>query len=212
MIIDDDETDGNAFRAEMAKSRVKPLKKRQEKVKLRPVPQNVNVTVRRRAATSDLSQDNDPQYYSGIEWLGPHDVAEYKKDGIQHEVFKNLKQGRYEIGADLDLHSYRVEEARTALFQFVKECVDHEIRYALIIHGKGWHGQRDSVDEEEEIKGKPRSRIKSYIVHWLKTMDSVLAFSSAQAKDGGTGSLYVLFRKSEKAKEKNCGLFHSEKD
>ena len=199
--------DSEGFSAEMAKTGVKPLAKRQEKVLLHSPRQNLNTPGLRQAAASDFPQQNDPHHYEGVEWLGPHDIVEYKQQGIQHAVFKSLKQGRYEIGADLDLHSYRVEEAKIVLFQFVKDCIEQDLRCAIVVHGKGWHGQSKG-DSLEEDKGKLSSRIKSYTVHWLKSMSVVQAFSSAQARDGGTGALYVLFKKSERAKQENRRHFY----
>jgi len=190
--------DDEAFGAEMLKSEVKPLARRQGKVLLRASPKDLNIAVRRQAAAADAPRENDPLHYDGIELLGPHDVVEYKQPGLQREVFKNLKQGRYDIGADLDLHNYRVEAAKKTLFQFVKDCMEQDVRCAIVVHGKGWHSS--------EGKGST-SRIKSHVVHWLKTMNTVQAFSSAQARDGGTGALYVLFKKSEKAKEENRRRF-----
>lgn len=189
--------DSDDFSAEMAKSGVKPLGKRQGKV---PVParaprRNPNTAVLREAATTELLQENNPLHYQGVEWLGPHDIVEFRRPGLQHEPFKNLKQGRYDVTAYLDLHSYRIEEAKAALFQFVRSCVAERVRCAIVVHGKGWHSSAQPADEGlGEARKKDVSRMKSHVVHWLKTMNEVQAFSSTQPKDGGTGAVYVLFK------------------
>ena len=53
----------------------------------------------------------------------------------------------------------------------------------LITHGKG------------ELRDKP-ALLKSCVNHWLKELDSVLAFHSAQPHHGGSGASYVMLRKS----------------
>jgi DNA-nicking Smr family endonuclease len=187
--------DGDNFSAEMAKNGVRPLVKRQGKVFARVPHQSMNSAVLRKAASTELSQDNNPLHYQGVEWLGPHDTVEFRRPGLQHEPFKSLKQGRYELGACLDLHSYRIEAAKVALFQFVHICIAEHVRCALVIHGKGWHTSVSSAEAQLfEDKTKRVSRIKSHVVHWLKSVNEVQAFSSAQPKDGGTGAVYVLFK------------------
>ncbi|MGY8862749.1 MAG: Smr/MutS family protein, partial [Pseudomonadales bacterium] len=48
------------------------------------------------------------------------------------------------------------------------------------------------------VQGAGQAIIKSHVNHWLQQLDAVLAFTSALPKDGGTGALYVLLKKSAK--------------
>lgn len=126
-----------------------------------------------------------------IELLKSHDVLSYKKDGIQHGVFKKLRLGHYQSEARLDLHKRTVEEARKEVYGFIKECMQYDLRTVIILHGKG-----DRNENNEAI-------IKTYINKWLPEFDEVLAFHSAQKQHGGTGAVYVLLRKSDKEKQLN---------
>lgn len=203
--------DADDFSAEMEKNGVLPLPKRQGKVATRVPVRDVNIVSRRQAATSDFLQDNDPQHYEAVEWLGPHDLVEYRRPGLQHESFKKLKQGRYDVSADLDLHGYRIDEAKTVLFQFIKNCQAQDVRCAIIVHGKGWHSiAAPAMDQYHEDSSKAVSRLKSYVVHWLKSAHEVQACSSAQPRDGGTGALYVLFKKSDKVRERGRYFYPDE--
>ncbi len=122
--------------------------------------------------------------------VAPAEVVEFKRDGIQDGVFTKLRQGRYPIEARLDLHRKTVKEARAEVLRFVGVARARDQRSVLISHGRG------------ERSPTP-ARIKSYVVHWLSQMDEVLAFVSAERRDGGAGSVYVLLRKSAKAREIN---------
>jgi len=126
-----------------------------------------------------------------IEMLKSHDVLSYKKDGIQHGVFKKLRLGYYQIEARLDLHKKTVEEARREVFSFIRECNHYGLRTVIILHGKG--------DRNESRKAV----IKTYLNKWLPELAEVLAFHSAQKHHGGTGAVYVLLRKSDKEKQLN---------
>lgn len=110
------------------------------------------------------------------------DVLFFARSGIQQKVQKKLRRGEFPIEEELDLHGYTVAEAKTALQDFLYECKRQHIRYIRIIHGKGYRS-------EQKIPV-----LKSHVAYWLPQLSQVLAFSSAQPKDGGTGALYVLLK------------------
>lgn len=132
-----------------------------------------------------------------IDMLKGHEVLSYKKDGVQHGVFKKLRLGQYAIEARLDLHKKTVEEARREVFQFVRDCMEYDLRTVMIVHGKGERNENgDAV-------------LKSYLNHWLPDFSQVLAFHSAQKRHGGTGAIYLLLRKSDTEKQLNRERFGS---
>lgn len=122
---------------------------------------------------------------------GPHDPLEFRRDGVQTQVFRKLKQGAYGIETRLDLHRLYVEQAREAVFDFIHDCIAHDVRTALITHGKG---------ERSETPAK----LKNCVAHWLKHLEPVQAYVSAQPQHGGVGAVYVMLRKSERAKLANA--------
>jgi DNA-nicking Smr family endonuclease len=175
------EYDENPFRDEFAD--VEPLQ--QDKVSLRK-QEMTNVTVEVRKAAAQFGKSKDLNYLTDapVEPVEPLEILEYKLDGVQKAVFKKLRQGKYAIEDHLDLHRHTVAEARTAVFQFLQSAIGHGYRTLLITHGKG-------------ERSNPPARLKSYVNHWLRQIPEVLAFHSAQKHHGGTGSVYVLLRKSE---------------
>jgi len=124
----------------------------------------------------------------------PWDELSWKRDGVQHGVFKNLRLGKYALESRLDLHRMTVETARREVLEFVSDCVASNIRCVLITHGKG------------ELREKP-ALLKSCVNHWLRQIDAVLAFHSAQRHHGGYGATYVLLRKSVEKREENREKF-----
>ncbi|PUA29066.1 MAG: DNA endonuclease SmrA [Cellvibrio sp. 79] len=166
---------------------VKPIKVEEKVVLASPQLDKTNSLTRRKAATAELEKDKN--FLSGeyIEPLEPLAVIEFKRDGVQNGVYRSLRMGKYQIDARLDLHNMTVDQARNALFQFIKDCMTHDIRCALITHGKG------------EGREQP-AQLKSCVAHWLPQLDEVLAFHSAQKQHGWVGATYVLLRKSDKKK------------
>lgn len=112
------------------------------------------------------------------------DVLDFSRSGLQHNILKKLRQGKNPIEHSLDLHGLTVQQARTELITFLNECESANIRHAIIVHGKGFGSN-----------GKPV--IKPMINRWLPQVKNVLAFHSAQPKDGGSGAVYVLLKKTK---------------
>lgn len=173
---------------------VKPLKA-QERVELdRQKDSGVDKLQRRQAATEKTKSDEKSEGISDpIDMVDPLDVLSYQRPGVQHGVFKNLRMGKYNIDARLDLHRMKMERARQAVVEFIKDCVANDVRSALITHGKG------------EGRDQP-ALLKSCVAHWLPQMDEVLAFHTAQKQHGSYGATYVLVRKSDKKKLENKEL------
>jgi len=177
---------------------VEPLK-REARVVLRgsEVARDTSLAARRQAAVQ--SEGEDPNTLSDTE-LAPLDawyVLEFKRPGIQNGVYRKLKQGRYEAEARLDLHRMSVKRARREVFEFIEESSAHGLRSIMLVHGKG----------ESAAQAKASGVLKACVNQWLRELDKVQAFHSAQPRHGGTGALYVLLKKSEGKKRENRERF-----
>ncbi|MEZ5573620.1 MAG: DNA endonuclease SmrA [Halioglobus sp.] len=152
---------------------------------------------RRRAATQSPALDSNPLTDTNIVALDAWYVLEFKRPGVQNGVFRKLKQGRYEILSRLDLHRMSAQTARREIFEFIEESYQLGLRSVAIIHGKG----------ESKAERERSSILKGCVNHWLRDLENVLAFHSAQPQHGGTGAVYVLLRKSEEKKRENREKF-----
>lgn len=153
--------------------------------------EKVDFSARKKAAVSIEEKDQNHLSVDYIEQVQPNDELSYKKEGVQDGVFKRLRQGKYIIEARLDLHRQTTEKAREQVYDFIKDCMNNDIRIGIIVHGKG-----------DRTPDKPAT-IKSYVNKWLKELDDVIAFHSAQRQHGGYGAVYVMLRKSPEAKLEN---------
>lgn len=120
-----------------------------------------------------------------------HELLEFCRPGIQHRVFHELRTGRIIPEASLDLHGYRVEEARKALPRFLDLAQSRGLRCLRIIHGKG----KGSAGQQPILKQR--------INQWLPQSPAVLAFCSAPRWDGGSGATYVLLARLPVDESKN---------
>jgi DNA-nicking Smr family endonuclease len=168
------------------------------------LPHSVSLTqLERRYAALGLkatpAQDPNPLTLGEVAQVEPRAVLEWKKDGVQHEVFHRLKNARYPIEGSLDLHGLSVKESRVAVFKFFRLAEAKRWRTILIAHGRG------------EQSATP-ARLKSYVAHWLSQVPEVIAFSSADRRHGGTGAVLVLLKKSAQAKEETRESYGQKSD
>ena len=66
---------------------------------------------------------------------------------------------------------------------FLGECKVQAVSCVLIIHGKGYGSKNKSPI------------IKNKLNQWLRNHSIVWGFCSAQPNNGGTGAVYVYFKK-----------------
>lgn len=194
--MNDDED--SLFSEEM--SGVIPLKREARvRVSARRGGRDSSLDHRRQAAVVDGSKDGNflTEDGIGVAPLDPWYVLEFKRSGVQNGVFRKLRQGRYEAEARLDLHRMTAAVARRELFEFIRDSYLLGIRSVIIIHGKG----------ESRAERERSSILKGCTDHWLRQLETVQAFHSAQPRHGGTGAVYVLLRKSEEKKRENREKF-----
>ena len=169
---------------------VKPLSGKGSAYLQRATVVTPGIEQRRKAAQSEQVNDiNELDPITVIKQVHPLSYLEYQRPGVQHGVYKNRRMGKYEIQSRLDLHRHSVDQAMGALKRFIGDCHHHSIRCALITHGKG------------EGRQEP-AKLKSCVNHWLRQLDQVLAFHSAQKQHGGLGATYVLIKKDKSAKQR----------
>ena len=85
------------------------------------------------------------------------------------------------------------KQARQEVFSFISEAGQLGLRTLLIVHGKG----------QSAAGSAPTAVLKGLVNHWLRELQTVQAFHSAQPLHGGTGAVYVLLRKSAEKKREN---------
>jgi len=114
----------------------------------------------------------------------PEQALFFARPGLQHRLLRQFKRGELRPGATLDLHGYTIAEAGVALADFLDDTRSAGLRCVCVIHGKG----------HRSTAGRPA--LKAQVNQWLRDAGYVLAFSSAQARDGGMGAVYVLLKRS----------------
>ena len=139
---------------------------------------------------SRLRDDRDVLAESVSDSIDPESLLDtdeslsYSAPGLGPDALRRLRRGDWSIQSQIDLHGHRVDEAREALGEFLRESVRRGLRCVRVVHGKGL----GSVGKVPVLKGKVRA--------WLRQRDEVIAFCQARGADGGAGAVMVLLRPS----------------
>lgn len=169
---------------------VTPIKHDKADIK-KPKPSARHNEYRRAAALTDTDRFDQGLSDELRTLVDSEEALVYCQSGIQLRVMRKLKVGNPPWQEGLDLHGYTVDQARDELGQFIHQAQRKGIRSVIVVHGKA-HNE----------DGSP-AILKSYVNDWLRKIPQVLAFISAQPKDGGTGAVYVLLKSnSEKSKSR----------
>lgn len=164
-------------------SDVKPITQSNKAVLNTKTPETLAQRLKREAMEAEIEKDDNGLSVEKVEPLDPHDFIEYKQDGVQHGVYKNLRLGKYHIDVSLNITHMKFDEARVSLYKTIKDCHERGIRTLLVQHGLG-------------LQSKPfPAFLKSYVNQWLRQIDMVIAFHTAQKQHGGLSSVYVLLKK-----------------
>jgi len=115
--------------------------------------------------------------------VGAEDELYWARDGVQEGQMRKLKAGQIGLEGSLDLHGMNIEKARELLWDFLAEATRLEVRCVRVTHGKA-----------ARTDGR-RPLLKSHVNTWLRQHPQVLGFTSALPRHGGTGSLYVMLRR-----------------
>lgn len=112
-------------------------------------------------------------------------VAEsFFQPGLSKKLQRSIRSGKQEIDAVIDLHGYRQHQALSELDQFLRQALQHRLKFLLIIHGKGFRSQSDAV-------------LRTLVQRWLLAQPMVLGFCPAQPRDGGYGASYAYLKSSD---------------
>ena len=110
-------------------------------------------------------------------------LAADRPAGLDRANAERLKRGKQRIEGRLDLHGMTQAEAHSALAGFIRRARADGKRCVLVITGRGAVGG---------------GILRMAVPRWLEEPEfrpHLLAIAAAQPRDGGTGALYVMLRR-----------------
>jgi DNA-nicking Smr family endonuclease len=126
------------------------------------------------------------------------DTPEYIEGTMYHvhpEVARRLHQGDFSIQAYINLHRFKVADAREAFDRFIKWAVTAGKTGVLIVHGRGLSSPSEPVLKQKVVEWLTRGPWRKWVV----------AYATARSCDGGAGATYVLLRRRAVSKKVKKG-------
>jgi len=126
-----------------------------------------------------------PTHKSGAPKRGLKPLVKGVSGDIDRRTMRALRRGQIRPEDRLDLHGMNQEEAHRTLVKFLQNAQANGKKCVIIITGRGKISQGGGILQNQTPK-------------WLNSpllRQSIIAFSAAQASDGGSGAIYVLLRK-----------------
>lgn len=169
-------------RALWAKAMVdaKPLKRRSRKVEEAPSPEKLKPETPKKK--QQAAQPAPPPLPPPPKT--PVDLAARQAAGLDKHTAERFRKGHREIEGRLDLHGMTQDAAWRRLVLTIERAHRDGKRALLVITGKGG--------------SSGGGILRASVPRWLSEAPLkplVLAHAPAQAKDGGSGALYVLLRR-----------------
>ena len=182
-------------------SSLKPFKGKVRARSYDPGPEIADGAARREAAPAIRARPSEPMVP-----LRPLPVPEPARSAepaplssFDRRSARQIASGKVEIDARLDLHGLRQDEARHRLVGFIRSCHGRGLRTVLVITGKGSSGP---VDPLARVMGEPQRGVLRRLVPQLldgpDLRPLVISFSTASARHGGDGALYVRLRRADR--------------
>lgn len=153
----------------------------------KPAKPDAATLLRRARAEGEAERDDIPlsDTVALQQGISPEASLAFKRPGVQDRQFDQLKAGKLPWRHAVDLHGCTLEQAREAVLQLLAEARREQINVVRIVHGKG------------HVNGQ--ALLKTAVNGWLRQLPDVLAFASADARNGGTGAVLVLLRRARDA-------------
>ena len=153
------------------------------------VPQGLRIRERRRPQHwSNNGRNNFSHRHHGRSFearpSASGDRLQFFRPGLQIGQLRKLKQKYFMPQRKIDITNVDLSEIDQVLEKFLKGCLSHGIRYAMLSHGEACDQYKD-----------PYPLLKNKINVWLRDYNEVLAFVSAKEEHGGTGSTYLILKK-----------------
>ena len=158
---------------------------------VKPIKKNLGLHFNKnynKQTSSQKSQTEEKDNIFEIE-IARNDIE--RKFIIDKNLLKNIKKGKIKINSTLDLHGFKVSEAKFMVYKFIKENYEINSRLLLIITGKG---KRLGVEDGWRGKGI----LKDLLPSWLKSIllsQYIIWYDTAPSQKGGSGAYLIYLKK-----------------
>ena len=108
-----------------------------------------------------------------------------------------INKKKFKSSRSIDLHGYTIAEANTKIKDCINKCYKDGIYKLVVVTGKGLH----STNEQNPYVSMDLSILKHSVPDFINNdhhlMKKIVEIREADIKDGGSGALYIYFKKNK---------------
>jgi len=95
----------------------------------------------------------------------------------------------------IDLHGFTLEQANSAIENFINDAFNQKVNKLVVVTGKGLH----SENEKDPYVSRDLSILKYSVPEFVKNnkdlMKNIVEIKEADIMDGGSGAFYIYLKK-----------------
>lgn len=148
------------------------------------------------SAKSVKIRPKNPEFIMKEEKIAAKTLESAGKD-VDSRNLERFRKGKMPIEGRIDLHGMNQDTAHRTLERFILSAYGAGKRCVLVITGKGDRERAGAEHATDWMAPRP-GILRERVPEWLRDVPLgplVLQTAQAQAKDGGSGALYVLLRR-----------------
>ena len=97
----------------------------------------------------------------------------------------------------IDLHGFTLEQANSAIENFINDAFNQKVNKLVVVTGKGLH----SENEKDPYVSRDLSILKYSVPEFVKNnkdlMKNIVEIKEADIIDGGSGAFYIYLKKAK---------------
>ncbi len=120
-----------------------------------------------------------------------------KKEKLPNKDFKTLSNPSTQVKS-LDLHGFTLEQANSAVEDFINKSLNKNVYRLKVVTGKGIHSEVEKDPYVSKDLGILKFSVPEFIKNNKDLMRNIIEIKEADIIDGGSGAFYIYLKKSKK--------------
>ena len=122
------------------------------------------------------------------------------KEKILNKELVHQKKIRIEKVKKIDLHGFTLEEANTAIKNFINKCFREDVTKIIVITGKGLRSKNINNPYLSKDLSILKYSVPEFIENSKNLMKMIIKITDAKIEDGGSGAFYIYLKNKFKVK------------
>ena len=112
----------------------------------------------------------------------------------------NLNKKKSLKKRSIDLHGYTLDQANSAIEDFINKAFLENVNKIIVVTGKGIHSDNEKDPYVSKELGILKYSVPEFISNNTSLMSMINEITDAKIEDGGSGAFYIFLKKNKSIK------------